>query len=164
MGQAEEPKAFPQMGGAYDSRSLLIYTKIEGTTTYQNRLDHFVTDLSKKLMQSAKNAGSELKVKRRALEKALLSLVHSFAHVASVDYQYDYVSVSLNKNDYDSAKAQFKSLSYRSIKASVELLTDCLCEGNEAYVVKKAGTYDNVSKSGLRTRLEPTSSFLNQLT
>ena len=164
MGQAERPKAFPQMGGAYDSRSLLIYTKAQGNKTYKNRLDRFVTDLSKELTKLAKQAGSELKVKRIDLEKALLCLVHSFAHVASVDYQYDYVSVSLNKNDYDSAKAQFKSLSYRSIKAAVELLTDCLCEGNEAYVVKKAGKYENVSKSGLRTRLEPTSSFLKQLT
>ena len=164
MGQAEEPQAFPQIGGAYDSRSLLIYSKVQGNKTYKDRLDRFVTDLSKELTRSAKQAGSELKVKRIDLEKALLCLVHSFAHVASVDYQYDYVSVSLNKNDYDSTKAQFKSLSYRSIKAAIELLTDCLCEGNEAYVVKKAGTYDNVSKAGLRTRLEPTSAFLNQLT
>ena len=164
MGQAERPKAFPQMGGAYDSRSLLIYTKVQGNKTYKGRLDRFVTNLSKKLKQSAKQAGSELKVKRIDLEKALLCLVHSFAHVASVDYQYDYVSVSLNKNDYDRANAQFKSLSYRSIKAAVELLTDCLCEGNQTYAVKKSGTFDNASKSGLRTRLEPTTAFFNQLT
>jgi len=38
----ERPKAFPQMGGAYDSRSLLIYTKIQGNKTYKDRLDRFV--------------------------------------------------------------------------------------------------------------------------
>jgi len=43
----ERPKAFPQMGGAYDSRSLLIYTKIQGNKTYKDRLDRFVTRLSK---------------------------------------------------------------------------------------------------------------------
>ena len=83
MGQAERPKVFPQMGGAYDSRSLLIYTKVQGTKTYKDRLDRFVTDLSKDLTKSAKHTGSELKVKRIDLEKALLCLVHSFAHVAS---------------------------------------------------------------------------------
>ena len=75
----ERPKAFPQMGGAYDSRSLLIYTKVQGNKTYKDRLDRFVTDLSKELTKSAKQAGSELKVKRIDLEKALLCLVHSFA-------------------------------------------------------------------------------------
>ena len=79
MGQAEGPKAFPQMGGAYDSRSLLIYSKVQGNKTYKDRLDRFVTDLSKDLMKSAKQAGGELKVKRIDLEKALLCLVHSFA-------------------------------------------------------------------------------------
>ena len=160
----ERPKAFPQMGGAYDSRSLLIYTKVQGNKTYKDRLDRFVTDLSKELTKSVKQAGSQLKVKRIDLEKALLCLVHSFAHVASVDYQYDYVSVSLNKNDYDSANAQFKSLPYPSIREAVELLTSYVCEGNEAYVIKKSGTYDKANKSGLRTRLEPTAAFLNKLT
>jgi len=42
MGQAERLKAFPQMGGAYDSRSLLIYTKVQGNKTYKDRLDRFV--------------------------------------------------------------------------------------------------------------------------
>ena len=86
MGQAERPKAFPQKGGAYDSRSLLIYTKVQGNKTYKDRLDRFVTDLSKELTKSVKQAGSQLKVKRIDLEKALLCLVHSFAHVAAVDY------------------------------------------------------------------------------
>jgi hypothetical protein len=164
MGLGEEPLAFPKTGGAYDSRSLLIYTKVQGNRTYKDRLDRFVIDLAKDLMKSASQAGLKLKVKRIDLEKALLCLVHTFAHVASVCDRYNYVSLSLNKNDYDSARAQFKSLSYPSIREAVDLLTKCVCEGNEAYVIKKPGTYDKASKSGLRTRLEPTTAFLNQLT
>ena len=164
MGLGKEPLAFPKTGGAYDSRSLLIYTKVQGNRTYKDRLDRFVIDLAKDLMKSASQGGLKLKVKRIDLEKALLCLVHTFAHVASVCDRYNYVSLSLNKNDYDSARAQFKSLSYPSIREAVDLLTKCVCEGNEAYVIKKPGTYDKASKSGLRTRLEPTTAFLNQLT
>ena len=57
MGLGEEPLAFPKTGGAYDSRSLLIYTKVQGNRTYKDRLDRFVIDLAKDLMKSASQAG-----------------------------------------------------------------------------------------------------------
>lgn len=159
-----EPLVFPQSGGAYDSRSILIYTEVRGDRTYRSRLDRFVSDFAKTLVGSAKQANIQVKVKRFDLEKALLCLVHTCAHVAAIPDRYSYVSLSLNKNDYDSAKAQFKSLSYPSIREAVELLTNCLCEGNEAYVIRKPGTYDKARKLGLRTRLEPTTAFLDILT
>ena len=89
MGLGKEPLAFPKTGGAYDSRSLLIYTKVQGNRTYKDRLDRFVIDLAKDLMKSASQAGLKLKVKRIDLEKALLCLVHTFAHVASVCDRYN---------------------------------------------------------------------------
>ena len=32
------PLAFPKLGGVYDTYSLLIFTKIQGSGTYKNRL------------------------------------------------------------------------------------------------------------------------------
>ena len=37
----ERPMEFPQPGGAYDSYSRLIFTRIEGNQTYKRRLEVF---------------------------------------------------------------------------------------------------------------------------
>ena len=97
---SNSPLSFPQLGGAYDYYSLLIYTEVKGHRTYKNRLDKFVSQLAKDLMSSAKLVGIEIKTKRKELEDVLLYLAHSFAHIASTPSKYRYVSISLNRNDY----------------------------------------------------------------
>ena len=91
---SNRPISFPQLGGAYDYYSLLIYTEVKGHRTYKNRLDKFVSQLAKDLMASAKLVGIEIKTKRKDLDSALQYLVHSFAHVASTPSKYRYVSLS----------------------------------------------------------------------
>ena len=83
-GLDEKPLAFPRSGGAYDSGSILIYTEVQGDRTYMSRLDRFVSDLAKTLVGSTKQANIQVKVKRLDLEKALLCLVHTCAHVAAI--------------------------------------------------------------------------------
>lgn len=51
---SNSPLSFPQLGGAYDRYSLLIYTEVKGHRTYKNRLDKFVSQLAKDLMASVK--------------------------------------------------------------------------------------------------------------
>ena len=40
------PLAFPKLGGAYDTYSLLIFTKIQGSRTYKNRLYKLASKLT----------------------------------------------------------------------------------------------------------------------
>ena len=161
---SNRPLSFPQLGGAYDYYSLLIYTEVKGHRTYKNRLDKFVSQLAKDLMSSAKLVGIEIKAKRKELEDVLLYLAHSFAHIASTPSKYRYVSISLNRNDYYGVKAQFKMLSHNYMKMAVELLERCACNGNEPFVNKITGHRNPALNIGLRTRLEPTKAFLNLLT
>jgi len=51
---SNRPLSFPQLGGAYDHYSLLIYTEVKGHRTYKNRLDKFVSQLAKGLMSAPK--------------------------------------------------------------------------------------------------------------
>lgn len=161
---SNSPLSFPQLGGAYDRYSLLIYTEVKGHRTYKNRLDKFVSQLAKDLVASAEIQSKDIKTKRKNLEGALQYLAHSFAHVASTPSQYRYVSISLNRNDYYGAKAQFSMLSYPYLQLAVELLESCVSAGNEPFIHKISGHRDRISNTGLRTRLEPSKAFLNLLT
>jgi hypothetical protein len=161
---SNRPLSFPQLGGAYDRYSLLIYTEVKGHRTYKNRLDKFVSQLAKDLMASAKLVGIEIKTKRKDLDSALQYLVHSFAHVASTPSKYRYVSLSLNRNDYYGTKAQFNMLSHNHIQMAVELLEKCVSAGNEPFIYKISGHRNRTANTGLRTRLEPSKAFLNLLT
>ena len=161
--EGEKPLSFPKLGGAYDSYSFLIHTKIEGNRTYKQRLDRYIRDLAKELLEVAKHGYSNIKIKRLELEKGLTYLVHSIAHVASIPSKYKYLSLSLNRNDYYGINAQFNMLPYNGIKTAIKLLEICSCSGNEAFVVKIKGHRNPATNAGLRTRIEPTKAFLNIL-
>ena len=62
------PLAFPKLGGAYDIYSLLIFTKIQGSGTYKNRLYKLASKLTTDLL----NQNEKSSVRARQINEQLL--------------------------------------------------------------------------------------------
>ena len=125
----ERPLGFPQLGGAYDTYSRLIFTRIEGNQTYKRRLETYIEALFKDLHAASPNAGIKIGRSRRDVITGLKHLIHSIAHNASILGKHHYVSLSLNRNDYFGDAAQFAALPYSGIVTAEKLLSNCLVEG-----------------------------------
>ena len=111
----ERPLGFPQLGGAYDTYSRLIFTRIEGNQTYKRRLETYIEALFKDLHAASPNACIKIGRSRRDVITGLKHLIHSIAHNASIPGKHHYVSLSLNRNDYFVDAAQFAALPYSGI-------------------------------------------------
>ena len=157
------PLEFPQLGGAYDSFSRLLFTTVKGSLTYKKRLQRYTARLFTHLLRLSKDSGIEIRCSREQGIKALELLIHSIAHIASIPDKHRYISLSLNRNDYFGSKAQFAELHYKGVVVVVELLSNCFVEGNQTYVDRKNGHRNSETNSGLRTRLQPTGPFLDEL-
>ena len=62
------PLAFPKLGGAYDTYSLFIFTKIQGNGTYKNRLYKLASKLTTDLL----NQNEKSSVRARQINEQLL--------------------------------------------------------------------------------------------
>ena len=158
------PLAFPKLGGAYDTYSLLIFTKIQGSGTYKNRLYKLASKLTTDLLNQNETSSVMARIPHAELIKQLEYILHSIAHIASVPGKYHYLSISLNKNDYSAPNGQFAMMSYRAIVELNQLLANTTLKGNDAYTHQKNGHLNPETNKGMRTRLEPTTPFLDIVT
>ena len=157
------PLAFPKLGGAYDIYSLLIFTKIQGSGTYKNRLYKLASKLTKDLLNQNETSVVIARIPHAELIKQLEYILHSIAHIASVPGKYHYLSISLNKNDYSAPNGQFAMMSYRAMVKLNQLLANTTLKGNDPYTHQKNGHLNPETNKGMRTRLEPTTPFLDSL-
>tara|TARA_E500000081_G_C6126300_1_gene350980 strand:+ start:385 stop:1848 length:1464 start_codon:yes stop_codon:yes gene_type:complete len=168
------PLAFPKLGGAYDTYSLLIFTKIQGSGTYKNRLYKLASKLTTDFLNQNETSSVMARIPHAELIKQLEYILHSIAHIASVPGKYHYLSISLNKNDYSAPNGQFAMMSYRAMVKLNQLLANTTLKGNDAYThqknghlnpeTNKGGHLNPETNKGMRTRLEPTTPFLDILT
>ena len=77
------PLAFPKLGGAYDTYSLLIFTKIQGSGTYKNRLYKFASKLATDFLNQNETSRVIARIPHAELIKQLEYILHSIAHIAS---------------------------------------------------------------------------------
>ena len=96
----ERPLGFPQPGGAYDTYSRLIFTRIEGNQTYKRCLETYIEALFKDPHAASPNVGIKIGRNRRDIITGLKHLIHSIAFNASIPGKHHYVSLNLNRNDY----------------------------------------------------------------
>ena len=158
------PLAFPKLGGAYDTYSLLIFTKIQGSGTYKNRLYKLASKLTTDLLNQNETSSVRARIPHAELIKQLEYILHSIAHIASVPGNYHYLSISLNKNDYSAPNGQFAMMSYRAMVELNQLLANTTLKGNDPYTHQKNGHLNPETNKGMRTRLEPTTPFLDIIT
>ena len=168
------PLAFPKLGGAYDTYSLLIFTKIQGSGTYKNRLYKLASKLTTDFLNQNETSSVMARIPHAELIKQLEYILHSIAHIASVPGKYHYLSISLNKNDYSAPNGQFAMMSYRAMVKLNQLLANTTLKGNDAYThqknghlnpeTNKGGHLNPETNKGMRTRLEPTTPFLDIVT
>ena len=155
------PLAFPKLGGAYDTYSLLIFTKIQGSRTYKNRLYKLASKLTTDFLNQNETSRMIARIPHAELIKQLEYILHSIAHTASVPEKYHFLSISLNKNDYSAPNGQFAMMSYRAMVELNQLLANTTLKGNDAYTHQKNGHLNPETNKGMRTRLEPTTPFLD---
>lgn len=155
-----EYRNLPKRGAAYDYKSLRIYEHVKGNQSYKTKLDRFVALLTKKQVQKAKLLGMKLPRDLSQLKAATRILIHSFAHIASIPRRYEYIGISLQKKNYFGDNAEFKTIPYLGITTCLNLMTHPDFGSEEAPIKKITGNTQNE----LRTRLQPSSEFLDDLT
>lgn len=148
-----------QQSDINSTRSLPIFTTVQGPKSYWVALDHFCRDLLRELEKSHGERPSG----GRALREKLICithLVHSLAYVVSRPITHQLVAVSLDQNQYgpDGRLAMF---SYSAMRAVVEMLSS---PGEYGPLCRRLrGTYNRATHEGVTTRLEPNRSLKDRL-
>jgi hypothetical protein len=153
-------QVFPSRSGTRSTKSLLLLGEVQGGKTYRANLEKAGSELTVRAIRLHRRLHPDLKLPRRqAIFDCSVLLVHSLSHVVSNPLRFEYLSISLNRNDY-LREGQFKELNYDGLRLLLWAFTrvrEQLGSEVELSVTQYAGTLDRAGTApiGMRTRLAP---------